>query len=96
MTAIKLDVVFNENHSFICDSGIIHIVTAPQTKFAKVMFLQVSVFPQEGVYPSMHWAGGVSQRALDRGCVSQHALGGEGCISHHALGRGCLPRGVSA
>ena len=31
-----------------------------------------------GVYPSMHWAVGVSAW---------------GCVSHHALGRGCLPRG---
>ena len=31
-----------------------------------------------GVYPSMHWAVGVSAW---------------GCVSQHALGRGCLPRG---
>ena len=39
----------------------------PPTKFAKVMFSQVSVCPQGGVYPSMYWAGGVSQHALGRG-----------------------------
>ena len=63
----------------------------PQMKFVKVMFSQVSVHgggcipacTGQGccVYPSMHWAGVL--------CVSQHALGREG-VSQHALARVCV------
>ena len=55
----------------------------PQTKFAKVMFSQMSVCPQGRgcVYPSMHWVGR---------CASQHALGRGVCVSQHALGGGCV------
>ena len=52
-----------------------------------------------GVYPSMHWTGGVSQHALGRGCIpactgqgvypSMHWAGGV-CIPWAG---GCLPRG---
>ena len=44
-----------------------------------------------GVYPSMHWAGGVSQHALGRGvCIP--ACTGQGCVypSMHWAG-GCAP-----
>ena len=50
------------------------------------------------VYPSMHWTGGVSQHALDRGCIP--ACTGQGVYpSMHWAGvcipwaGGCLPRG---
>ena len=71
-----------------------HICYRPQTKFAKVMFLNMSVCPQVGVV-SQHALQVVSQHALQvsRGvCVSQHALQ----VSRLARGslRG-LARGVS-
>ena len=60
----------------------------PQTKFAKVMFSQVSVCPQggisqhvlgTGVYPSMHWAGVVSTRGVSAwGCIPERCYPGEG------------------
>ena len=60
-------------------------------KFAKVMFLQVSVCPR-GVYPSMHWLGGCLPRGMFTwGCLSR-GMSAQGDVCPG----GCLPRGVSA
>ena len=68
------------NSSFVIDYRL-------QTKFAKVMFSQVSVCPG---------GGGIFQHALGRGCIPA-CIGQWGCESQHALDRGeCLPRRVSA
>ena len=67
----------------------------PQTMFAKVMFSQVSVCPQVGVYPSMHlvlavypsmhWAVGFVY--LPGGVCPGGCLPGGVCLG------GCLSRG---
>ena len=59
---------------FLCFSYIYR----PETKFVKVMFSQVSVCPQRGVYPSIHWEGGCVYPSMHWGC----------------LPIGCLPRCV--
>ena len=54
-----------------------------------------------GMYPSMHWTGVyVSQHALGRGCVSQHAMGFSpggvcpGTVSAWGMSaEGCVTRG---
>ena len=49
----------------------------------------------EGMYPSMHWVGGVSQYALGRGCVysSMHWAGvGMSAQERGVCLKGCLPR----
>ena len=48
-------------------------ITARNSSCGKVMFLQVSVCPQGGVYPSMQWGRGVYPRMQlgRRGCVTR-------------------------
>ena len=64
-----------------------------------------------GMYPSMHWAGGVSQHALGRGCIpactgqggvypkgvsSHRDVCPGGCVSQHALRQTPPPRGQNS
>ena len=45
-----------------------------------------------GMYPSMHWAGGVSQQTLGRGCLPR-GVSAQGVSACGCLSRGCLPGG---
>ena len=74
-------------------------------KMKKQEFILVGCEPPTcGPYPSMHWAGGVSQHELGRVCVSQHALGmgvsawgvvcpGGVCPGGYLPWGWCLPKG---
>ena len=70
------------------DQGLV-IFTARNSSCGKVMFLQVSVCPQRGLYPACNRAGG---------CVSQHAIGKGVCDQGVRQGggatRGCVTGGV--
>ena len=66
----------------------------PQTKFAKVMFLQVSVCPQGGgcAWQGMCVAGCVCGRGV---CVVGGAcMAGGACVVGTCMAGVCLPRGV--
>ena len=58
------------------------------------MRASAAVAAGRGVYPSMHWVGGVFPHGVSAGGVCLP----EGCLPRHGgcLPGGCLPRGVSA
>ena len=66
----------------------------PQMKFAKVMFLQVSVCPQGGAWQGGAWQGGMHGRGVHGGCVWQGVCMVGVCMAGgHAWQGACIAGG---
>ena len=73
------------------DQGLV-IFTARNSSCGKVMFLQVSVCPQRGLYPACNRAGGcVSQHAIGKGVCDQGVRQGGGGGDQGVCDWGCTP-----